>query len=118
MYKLKKEITIECAHSLKDSDSLVTKKCLNLHGHSYEVIIMIQTNTLKNGMIIDFGILKEIVYELDHKNLNDFIENPTAENMSKYLYDKIADRLSLMYELYGLEVEVYETKGSSASYTL
>jgi 6-pyruvoyltetrahydropterin/6-carboxytetrahydropterin synthase len=117
MYILEKEFLIDCAHQLKDSESLTTKKCLNLHGHTYRIIIKIESPKLIDGMVIDFGKLKEIVDELDHQNLNDKMrDNPTAENMAKYLWDNIdalmGPRDSKTY------ITVYETPTSKVTFTL
>ena len=116
MYTLQKEINICCAHSLQDSESLTTKQCLNLHGHNYKVKVIIKTDTLISGMVIDFGRIKEIVNTLDHQNLNDFIEQPTAENMAKYFHDKIQDTLDGRTGL--VEIEVEETPGSLIKYEI
>ncbi len=118
MYILKKTLKIDCAHHLKDSDCLTTKKCLNLHGHSYKIEIEIKKGLLIEGMVIDFGRIKSIVNELDHQNLNDFMENPTAEVMSKYLHDKISSELikDSKDDDFELSVTVWETNDSSVTY--
>jgi len=40
-------------------------------------------------MVIDFGDVKEAVGLLDHTNINDHVEFPTAENIAKFLYDSL-----------------------------
>jgi 6-pyruvoyltetrahydropterin/6-carboxytetrahydropterin synthase len=45
----------------------------------------------QKGMVMDFGLLSKIVKEeildrFDHTNLNDYWENPTAENMAELIY--------------------------------
>lgn len=88
MFILKLKHHFAAAHQLKNAYS---EECRNsLHGHSFKILIEIQTIHLIKGMVIDFKILKEIVNELDHKNLNEVVNfDPTAENLSKYLYNEI-----------------------------
>lgn len=71
---------IQSAHQLPNYNG----KCKNLHGHTwaYFVIVECDDNKLVNGMVFDFSLIKK----LDHQNINDFIEMPTAENI--YLYIK------------------------------
>lgn len=116
MYTLEKTINICSAHHLQDSESLVTKQCLNLHGHNYKIKVRIKTDILISGMVIDFGKVKEVVNQLDHQNLNDYIEQPTAENVAKYLHDKIQDMLDGRTAL--IEIEVEETPGSLVKYEI
>jgi 6-pyruvoyltetrahydropterin/6-carboxytetrahydropterin synthase len=47
------------------------------------------------------------VKELDHENLNDYLEQPTAEALAKHLCEKIP---------YCYRVDVQETEGNVASY--
>jgi 6-pyruvoyl-tetrahydropterin synthase len=54
MYTLEKVVNISSAHHLPDSDSLVTKKCCNEHGHNYKITVKISRAKLKDGMVIDF----------------------------------------------------------------
>jgi 6-pyruvoyltetrahydropterin/6-carboxytetrahydropterin synthase len=79
-----KRFCFEAAHKLPDE--LIYGKCSNLHGHSYKLIIEISGEIKPDGMIMNFGRLKDIVqrYVLDlhdHSNLNDIYEIPTAEYM-------------------------------------
>jgi 6-pyruvoyltetrahydropterin/6-carboxytetrahydropterin synthase len=51
------------------------------------------------GMIIDFAELKSIVNtyldeNFDHKDLNDWIHTPTAENIALILFDNLSPLLS------------------------
>jgi len=117
MWKLKYKTDFSAAHSLKETGSLKTSKCKNLHGHNYFVEITIRTNKLVDDMVIDFKELKEIIDELDHKFLNEFIENPTAENISRYIYDKVSEKMKKRNLDFSLEVEVKETENSSVIYS-
>lgn len=88
MYILELNHSFAAAHQLTHAYS---QECNNsLHGHTFKAFIRIQVNRLINGMVIDFKKLKEMIDELDHKNLNEILSfEPTAENLSKYLYDEI-----------------------------
>ena len=105
MYKIKKTIEIAGAHFLNlDYKS----KCQNLHGHNWIITVYCKSKQLNNNrMVIDFTDIKSIVNELDHKNLNDIISQPTAENIAKYLCDKIP---------YCYKVKIQESKGNTACY--
>lgn len=102
----------QAAHHLPDSDSLTTKKCLNLHGHTYAVRVFIEAEETVNGFVVDFGTIKQTVDQLDHATIvyeKDFdllnylsLSNskmakipyvPTAENIAHWIYDLLYDTL-------------------------
>lgn len=86
MYRLKLKHHFDSCHKLEDYDG----KCANLHGHRWEVEVVIITPTLQNGMVVDFGDIKKVIDRLDHGYLNDLVDfNPTAENISCYLQKEI-----------------------------
>lgn len=107
MYEVTKTIEISGSHCLQlDYDS----KCLNEHGHNWIINITCKSTELnKNGMVIDFKDIKDIVMKLDHKFLNDIVSfNPTAENLAFYLWSKIP---------YCFKVEVIESRDNKAVYS-
>lgn len=61
--RISKIFNFEMAHVLKNYDGA----CKNIHGHSYKLTVTVSGEPLnnptspKNGMLIDFGILKSIV---------------------------------------------------------
>ena len=61
--RVTKEFHFEAAHFLPGYDGL----CANLHGHSYRLLVTLRGEILKdatspkNGMVIDFSVLKGIV---------------------------------------------------------
>jgi 6-pyruvoyltetrahydropterin/6-carboxytetrahydropterin synthase len=63
MIRITKEFKFEMAHALFGYDGL----CKNIHGHSYRLWVTIkgsilkETNHNKDGMVLDFSILKKIV---------------------------------------------------------
>lgn len=81
--KLIKKFTFDSAHHLPNYKG----KCKQLHGHTYHLEVIVEGIVNPDtGMIVDFAYLKYIVISkaldyLDHKLLNDVIENPTAENI-------------------------------------
>ncbi len=105
MYYLKSKYTISSAHILNlDYDS----PCKNLHGHNWEITVYCKSNKLdENGMIIDFKRIKNIVHNLDHQLINNFIKQPTAENIAKWLTDNIP---------FCYKIEVKETDNNSVIY--
>lgn len=107
MYYIEKTLEISGSHKLKlDYNS----KCENIHGHNWIITIYCKSEKLnKNGMVIDFSeIKKDITDMLDHKHLNNILhDNPTAENLAKYIFD----RIDLCYK-----VKVIESKGNVCIY--
>jgi 6-pyruvoyltetrahydropterin/6-carboxytetrahydropterin synthase len=97
MVTVTKLFTFDSAHFLPEYDG----PCGNLHGHTYlleiEVCKTKQTKKLchYDGMVMDFGDLKDIVESnvvgrLDHQCLNDVLPViPTAENMVEWIADQL-----------------------------
>jgi 6-pyruvoyltetrahydropterin/6-carboxytetrahydropterin synthase len=80
-------------------------KCEQLHGHTYRLEVVIEGGVKKDGMVVDFVKLKEIVdtnvlEKLDHQSLNDLFENPTAEHILEW----IAQQLKGLLPLYSLRL--------------
>ena len=106
MYTVKKRIEVSGSHCLNlDYDS----KCKNLHGHNWIITVTLKSEELdKNGMVLDFTKIKEIVNQLDHNHLNNIVPfNPTAENIAKWLCEQIP---------FCVAVSVQETEGNEATY--
>ncbi len=117
--KLSKTFTFDAAHHLPDYKG----KCANVHGHSWLVEVVITgTPNKKTGMIIDFGLLKQLVQEnilekLDHHDLNDIIPNPTAENIVQYIFHNLREVLILVNPKIMLtEISVWEQPTSKVTY--
>ncbi len=115
-------------------------KCAKLHGHNYIAWLYAEAEELDDiGRIIDFSILKDkiggwIESNWDHKTILfvqdiDFIaslqkldtgqlylmeSNPTAENMAKYLLNKICPILLNLTEVKVTKVKLYETENCYA----
>jgi 6-pyruvoyltetrahydropterin/6-carboxytetrahydropterin synthase len=93
-----KEFTIEAAHRLPNVPA--GHKCGRLHGHSFHIEVHIQGPIdPKSGWIIDFADIKDafkaIEDQIDHCYLNEVegLENPTSENLARWIWHKL--KLSL-----------------------
>ena len=141
MFYLTKIFHFEAAHALNGYDG----KCRNIHGHSYELRVTVKGMPLnepgnpKNGMVIDFHDLKqivnqEVVEKLDHSFIignnmpKDFVEitkknfdkvvelpyQPTTENMLADFAERIKKHLPQHVELYSVTLQ--ETRDSIAEW--
>ena len=112
MYTLKLKHYFDSAHHLINYKG----KCANIHGHRWNVEVKIQTYILKDDMVLDFTIIKTIINELDHQDLNVlFLDiNPTAENIAKYLYDKIQEKIQEAL----VEIILWESPEASITYSI
>ncbi len=141
--RVTKEFRFEMAHLLTDYDGL----CRNIHGHSYVLQVTVKgkmernPDSPKNGMVLDFGLLKKIVNEqivdrLDHslmiRRATPFAEaldalpvstdmrivgvdyQPTCENMVCDFAEKIEQRLPEGVSL--CAVRLHETATSYAEW--
>ncbi|AVP99791.1 6-carboxytetrahydropterin synthase QueD [Ahniella affigens] len=111
-----KSFRIEAAHRLPNVPA--GHKCARLHGHSFEIEIHVDGPVDPHtGWVIDFAEIKAAFkpyYEqLDHHYLNDIdgLENPTSENLARWIFDKLKPVLPLLSE-----VVVYETCTSGCRY--
>jgi len=94
-------------------------KCKNIHGHTYRLRVYIKGMPDEQmGWIIDFKELKDIVTpvidRLDHTLLNNIsgLENPTAENITAWLWQHIKPLLPALYR-----VELKETPTTGVIYS-
>lgn len=121
MIRITKIFSFETAHVLYNYDG----KCKNMHGHSYKLYVTVKGNPIqdinhpKNGMVVDFGDIKNIVKReiidlwdhsvllnanTPHKELGQDLESkghrviycnyqPTCENMLYDIAEKIKNHL-------------------------
>ena len=89
-----KNFTFDSAHFLPNVPE--GHKCKNMHGHTYQLTVFIDGKIIEpEGWVIDFAGLKihigPIINQLDHHCLNDLpeLENPTSENLSVWLWNRI-----------------------------
>jgi 6-pyruvoyltetrahydropterin/6-carboxytetrahydropterin synthase len=97
--KITKIFSFNAAHHL----TKYYGQCENIHGHTYKLKVTLCGEVQENGLVIDFVIFKRIVQKhilnyLDHKNLNDIIDNPTSENIAIWIYEKLKNFESLLKE--------------------
>lgn len=97
----------------------------NYHGHNYEMIVALfgEVDPV-TGFVYDLGLLRELIKKeveepLDHKNLNIEVAefknlNPTAENISIVIYDKLRPHIPEHLEI---EVTLYETRRNFVRYS-
>ncbi len=126
-----RRIEFDAAHRILKHES----KCKMLHGHRYAVEATFVANHLDDlGRVIDFGEIKEVLGKwiddnFDHntilsikdKALGDEIEkqtgqkifyldeNPTAENIAKFLHEKICPQLFANKNVQCKKIRIYET---------
>ncbi|MCD6397510.1 MAG: 6-carboxytetrahydropterin synthase QueD [Spirochaetaceae bacterium] len=108
---LTKVFKFDSAHNLVEYHG----KCEALHGHTYRMEITIQGIPGKEGMILDYGILKSIVKErivnrFDHKYLNDTVPQSTTENLVQWIWNELEEPLKGdNYELYQIKLNETDT---------
>ena len=139
--RVTKQFGFEMSHALLNYDGL----CRNIHGHSYKLQITVAGEPMqaagspKDGMVIDFSILKKLIQEqiirhLDHSlmiNENAPIDKlnalgqmyerhqvvpfqPTSENLVVYIAEKVKPLLPEHIELFS--VRLFETANSFAEW--
>jgi len=123
MLTIAKRFEFHAAHSLPNHKG----KCQNLHGHTYVLEVEVAELPLKihkeeeQGMVMDFGRLKEIVNtnvidKLDHSNLNEHYLNPTAEVMVNSIWLDLVNKLSAE-DIQLQSLRLWETNTSYAKRT-
>lgn len=115
--RLSKSFTFEAAHSLPTFPK--GHKCRRLHGHSFKFEVVVEGDVpVERGYLIDYGEIKRVCdpvcAALDHRHLNEIpgLENPTAENLARWIWDRLRSKLPPLRE-----VVVYETCTSRCQYT-
>jgi len=106
-----KTFLIEAARSLPNlSDN---HPCRNVHGHSFRITITVHGDVQKDtGFVIDFGDIddafKPLHKILDHSYLNDIkgLENPSSENLCKWIWKKISKTLPKLKQIEIKETEI------------
>lgn len=109
-----------------EKNNQIFGKCNNpqFHGHNYELITSVTGNIdPETGYVIDMKVLKDLIKEeiedkFDHKNLNEQVEefadlNPTAENISVIIWNKLRAKLDPKLDL---EITLYETPRNFVTY--
>ncbi len=101
---IKKSFTFEAAHVLPNHPG----KCGRLHGHSYRLEVALegplQAEGAAAGMVEDFEVVSRVVKgavisQLDHRSLNELLDNPTAELIVAWIWSRLAPELPALSEL-------------------
>ncbi len=123
-YTITKQYAFESAHFLPFVPE--GHKCKRMHGHNYKIQVTVLRDLSDDegldeiGFVIDFWdldpIVKKYIDLVDHRTLNTVkgLDNPTAENIACWFYDRISNDLPK-----GLQIDcvrVYETDECFAEY--
>ena len=102
--RLAREFTFEAAHRLPNAPP--GHKCARLHGHSFRVELLCEGEIDPHaGWLLDFAEIKRAftpLYEqLDHRYLNEIngLENPTAENVARWIWTRLKLELPLLAQI-------------------
>jgi 6-pyruvoyltetrahydropterin/6-carboxytetrahydropterin synthase len=114
--EISKTFQIEAAHRLPNVPA--GHKCARLHGHSFRIELVIDGPLDPAlGWVVDFADISAAFAPLrermDHHYLNEVegLENPTSENLARYVYDALKPTLPLLHA-----VVVNETCTSKCRY--
>ncbi len=71
-------------------------RCRDLHGHSYRLDVSVSGPLDDDGVVLDFDTLKDVVRtqvvdRWDHRDLNEVLENPTAELLAHEAWRLLSD---------------------------
>ena len=88
--RVTRTFTFEAAHQLPWHQG----KCKNLHGHTYRLEVSVEGPVGQQGIVYDFADLdkvvrREIIDRLDHRYLNDLLDNPTAELIAADIWKRL-----------------------------
>ncbi len=120
MYTLTTMVEFSSAHTLVGHSG----PCKKMHGHNWKVEVEITGDKLdKIGMVVDFKEIRKatnlVVDELDHEFLNDLEpfseDNPTAENIARYIFTKLSEEFSNKNVKVN-SIKLWETDKSAVSY--
>ncbi|MBM3822525.1 MAG: 6-carboxytetrahydropterin synthase QueD [Verrucomicrobia bacterium] len=102
--ELRKTFQFEAAHRLPLLPS--THKCHRLHGHSFRVEVAVEGECdPRLGWVMDYADIKEafrpLMAQLDHHYLNEVpgLENPTSENLARWIWERLKPGLPLLSEV-------------------
>ncbi|AXS39819.1 6-carboxytetrahydropterin synthase QueD [Breoghania sp. L-A4] len=114
--KITQAFTFEAAHRLPKVPQ--THRCHRMHGHSYRVELVLDGPVdPETGFVVDFfdveAAFGPLLLRLDHYCLNEVegLENPTAENIAVWIWQRTKPLLPLLSA-----VRVFETADCWAEY--
>lgn len=102
--ELRKTFQFEAAHLLPHLPE--SHKCRRLHGHSFQAEIVVTGECDERlGWLVDYADItrafKPLWEQLDHRYLNEVpgLENPTSENIARWIWEHLRSRLPLLTEV-------------------
>ncbi len=119
MFEVRVEAHFKASHQFALSDGLKEP----LHEHNWKVLVEVSRNNLdRTGLVIDFHLLKQMITQsvtkLENRSLNEIeyfqVNIPSAENVAKYIFEKIESKLPNGVTL--SSVRVFEQPGFSAKF--
>jgi 6-pyruvoyltetrahydropterin/6-carboxytetrahydropterin synthase len=99
VFEISASVHFDAAHWLRDYEG----PCARMHGHRFDVQAAVTGSGLgREQLLMDFhelrGLLEEVIAPFDHHCLNDIEHfadlSPTSENIARFIYDALAERLS------------------------
>lgn len=107
--KICREYDFDAAHQLEWHPGA----CRRLHGHTYRLELSVAGQLDERGVVMDFAELDQIVRArvldwVDHQYLNNLIENPTAERVAQWMWERLTQA-----GLAPAELRLWETRRSS-----
>lgn len=110
-------VSVEFGFSASHRVSAEGAPCRGLHGHDYRVRLTLDrpldptTGLAADHAQIRSLFLTKVFARIDHRNLNDFLENPTAERVAIWLFDLLREDLPALSE-----IRVAETADREVTY--
>jgi 6-pyruvoyltetrahydropterin/6-carboxytetrahydropterin synthase len=101
--RLERSYRFEAAHFLPKVPP--GHKCARMHGHSYQLDVVIEGEIDDRGWVMDFTDIDEhvapLVKKLDHQVLNEIegLVNPTSELLAVWFWQRIAPTLAGLQEV-------------------
>jgi 6-pyruvoyltetrahydropterin/6-carboxytetrahydropterin synthase len=113
VYQIITEETFEAAHVVTGH-----RKCGQLHGHSWKLVVCLEAEELPKDrsfdFVQDFGDVKAVLREMvpDHKYLNEVYDfMPTSENLARHFWEELKPAFPEL-----AWVEVWEGQKNRARY--
>lgn len=120
--RLVRRYSFEAAHQLHDLPA--EHPCSRLHGHGYQLEVAVHARVEDldyRGMVIEYSELDAIVQtavldRYDHRFVNDFLDQPTVENMAPDIWECLHKHMSSGQSWAFYSIRLWETERSSVEY--
>ncbi len=116
-------LTVKTGFSAEHQLKFIDGTSENSHCHDWKVKVAVQSRILdENGLTVDFNVIKaateRVFKDFEGKKLENLAyfknTNASAENVARYIYQKLEQTLGKVVQL--KYVEVTEEKGCKARY--